>query len=73
MLVKIVDDLVIQCARNMNVGDGLSNRVEHQNRIKAQIIVFEKLIDTFGWIYLKITKVNLYIQKRLTLLDKVAN
>ena len=73
MLVKIVDDLVIQCARNMNVGDGLSNRVEHQNRIKAQIIVFEKLIDTFDWIYLKITKVNLYIQKRLTLLDKVAN
>ena len=73
MLVKIVDDLVIQCARNMNVGDGLSNRVEHQNRIKAQIIVFEKLIDTFGWIYLKITKVNLYIQKRLTLVDKVAN
>ena len=36
----------------MNVGDGLSNSVEHENRIEAQIIIFEKLIDTFDWIYL---------------------
>ena len=32
----------------MNIGNRLSNRVEHENRIKAQIIIFEELINTLN-------------------------